>query len=82
MRTWMIVLTAVALAGCAGGANRVDATGPTVSYDVDSPREFEQAAARADDWCEDKYNLDARLVDSDAGYHTGNETVTFECAGD
>ena len=82
MRIWMSVLAAAALAGCAGGANRVDATGPTVSYDVDSPREYEQAAARADDWCEENYNRDARLVDSDSGYYAGDETVTFECTGD
>jgi hypothetical protein len=73
---------AVRSTGCTAGANRVDATGPTVSYDVDNQLEYEQAAERADDYCSDRYGGDARIVGSTPDYYGGDETVTFECVPD
>jgi hypothetical protein len=82
MRPWLIPLAAIALAGCAG-ADRVDATAPTVSYEVDSQLEYEQAAQRADEYCEDHYDGDARLVGAEDDYfYDGDETVTFACTRD
>ena len=79
MRLAMVVLTAaVILAGCvASGPQRVDASGPTVSYRVDSQREFDQAAERADEWCYENYRARARLADAGGDYN--RNVVTFEC---
>jgi hypothetical protein len=78
MRTTLIIVAAAALAGCVGsGPQRIDRTGPTVSYQVDSQRELDQAAARADEWCFENYRARARLVDQDSNYN--RDVVTFEC---
>ncbi|MGE0121195.1 MAG: hypothetical protein AB7S71_23735 [Dongiaceae bacterium] len=79
MRLAMVLLTAaVALGGCvASGPQRVDASGPTVSYRVDSQREFDQAAERADEWCYENYRARARLADAGGDYN--RNVVTFEC---
>lgn len=79
MRVVMVVLTAAAaLGGCAAsGPQRVDASGPTVSYQVDNQTEFDQAAQRADDWCYENYRARARLVDTRGDYD--RDVVTFEC---
>jgi hypothetical protein len=78
MRATLIALAATALAGCvASGPQRVDRTGPTVSYEVDSQREFDQAAERAAEWCYENYRGRARLVDQGGNYN--REVVTFEC---
>jgi hypothetical protein len=80
MRIWMIILTATALAGCAvNGADRVDASRPTVTYDLDHAAEYDEAAVRAEEWCSERYNGDARVVDEPGDY---DDTVTFECVGD
>jgi hypothetical protein len=78
MRVTLTILSAVAVAGCvASGPQRVDRTGPTVSYQVDSQREFDQATERASEWCYENYRARARVVDQDGGYNRA--VVTFEC---
>jgi hypothetical protein len=78
MRTTLTILAAAALVGCvASGPERVDRTGPTVSYQVDSQREFDQAAERAAEWCYENYRSRARLVDQGGNYN--RDVVTFEC---
>jgi hypothetical protein len=80
MRLAMAIVTAAAvLSGCvASGPQRVDASGPTVSYQVDSRRDFDQAAQRADEWCYENYRARARLVDTNGDYYN-RDVVTFEC---
>lgn len=78
MRATLTILGAAALAGCvASGPERIDRTGPTVSYRVDSQREFDQAAERADEWCYENYRSRARLIDQNGNYN--RDVVTFEC---
>ncbi len=81
MRTTLVITLAAlttTLAGCGmGGPNRVDASGPTVSYQVDSQQEFDQAAQRADAWCYENYRSRARLLDQGGNYN--RDVVTFEC---
>jgi hypothetical protein len=48
-----------------------------VSYQVDSQREFDQAAERAAEWCYENYRSRARLVDQGGNYN--RDVVTFEC---
>jgi len=78
MRPMLITIAAVALAGCAAsGPQRIDRTGPTVSYQVDSQYEFDQAAERASEWCYENYRAQARVIDQDSNYN--RSVVTFEC---
>jgi hypothetical protein len=81
MRTILIAFAAIAataLAGCGmGGPDRVDASGPTISYQVNSQRELSQAAERADEWCYENYRTRARLIENGDAYN--RNVVTFEC---
>jgi hypothetical protein len=71
--------TAVALAGCAAsGPSRIDAAGPTVTYEYDDERELQEAGYRAAEWCGENYGLDARLVHTGPASY-GNGVATFEC---
>jgi hypothetical protein len=73
----VILVAAAAVIGCPDSVRRVDATRPTVSYRVDSQREFEQATREADDWCYENYRARARLIET--GYADDRDVVTFEC---
>ncbi len=74
--TSMAALAALAaLAGCA--ARQVEATPPTVTYAFDSRSGYEEVARRADRYCDERYDLDAYLVDR--GRVSGGYEATFAC---
>lgn len=78
MRTIALTISVLALTACvASGPQRIARTGPTVSYQVNSQREFDQAARRADEWCYENYRARARLVDQNNNYN--RSVATFEC---
>jgi len=78
MRFLMLAIAVAVLAGCAGQASRTGATAPTVSYAFDGEDGFREAARHADEYCEDRYDRDARLAQP--VYGAGE--ATFVCVDD
>jgi hypothetical protein len=63
------------LAGCA--AYQTNASDPSISYRYADDDDYEEVAERADDYCDDHYDRDAILLDTDReddGYE-----ATFAC---
>lgn len=65
------------LSACADGGMRTDATPPTVSYTYDDDEDFDKIVAQAEDYCDDRYDQDAVLVDQDDEDSTYQ--ATFAC---
>ena len=64
MRALSIIVAAGVLAVLAACAPRqVDETPPTVTYAFESRRDYESVAEQADRYCDERYDLDAELVD-------------------
>lgn len=78
MRVVMIAGAFVVLAACADDARRTDASLPTVSYAYDNEDELREAAMRADDYCGEHYDRDARLAEP----VEGPGEATFVCVED
>lgn len=80
MRHALVIFSATSLAllsACAGGTTRTDASPPTVTYSYEDDDDYDKVASKADDYCDDSYDLDAVLVDRDdegSGYE-----ATFAC---
>jgi hypothetical protein len=78
MRIFLAALAAMALSGCLeNGMRGAAASGPTITFRLDSLAEFEQAGRRAADWCRHYHGRDARFVGSKAA--DDNDAVTYEC---
>lgn len=71
------VAALLALSACAGDGMRTDATPPTVSYTYDDDEDFDRIVAQAEDYCDDRYDQDAVLVDQDDEGSTYE--ATFAC---
>ena len=67
----MIVLTA-----CSSEARRVGATAPTVTYTYRNAAELRDAKDKADDWCDEHYNGQARPAER---WSDAKGEVTFLC---
>ena len=65
------------LTACANNGYRSDADEPTVSYKYDDRDDYNEVAERADDYCDDTYDLDAYLVDEDD--EGSDYEATFAC---
>jgi hypothetical protein len=67
MRQLLIVALAaslVSLSACA--VRQVESTPPTVTYAYSAEADYDDIEARADLYCEERYDADAVLVDRDA----------------
>lgn len=71
----ILFASAASLAAC--GGVQTEATAPTVSYTYATTDDYASVARKADDYCEDKYDKDAVLVDRDSG--TTGFRATFAC---
>ena len=78
MRYAMFLLAVALIAGCADRARRVDAAPPTVSYSYEDDEGLRDALRLADNYCDDRYDADARLVRS----ASERGRVTFACIRD
>jgi hypothetical protein len=79
MRYLVYFAAIIGLVGCSWvGAERVNAQRPSVSYEVTSDRQFQNAGMNADDWCSQNYGLRARLVDRRPASNA-SEVVVFDC---
>jgi hypothetical protein len=79
MRYLVYLAAVVGLVGCgSSGPQRVDAQRPSVSYEVSSDRQVQEAGTKADDWCSQNYGLRARLVDRRRVSDT-SDMVVFDC---
>jgi len=80
MRGVILVAAALSLAGCMGTPSRVDSSNPTVTYKYFGDTygsQFEQVSQRADEYCGQEFDKDAKLRNVDEG---GDEHfATFEC---
>jgi len=80
MRNVVLIAAALSLAGCMGAPSRVDSTNPTVTYKYFGDTygsQFEEVSARANDYCSQEFNKDARLRNVD---EAGDQNfATFEC---
>jgi hypothetical protein len=74
----VVVLALVVLAACGPSAQRVRATAPTVTFSYQNAAEFDAAAEQADEWCDDRYDAEARLIDR----WPANNEATFRCVPD
>jgi hypothetical protein len=67
MRQLLMVALAASLASLAACAVRqVESTPPTVTYAYNDEEDYDDIEARADLYCEERYDADAVLVDQDA----------------
>ena len=67
MRQLLMVVFAASLASLPACAVRqVEATPPTVTYAYSDEADYDDIEARADLYCEERYDADAVLVDQDA----------------
>ncbi|MEQ9609218.1 MAG: hypothetical protein RLN99_16285 [Kiloniellaceae bacterium] len=57
--------------------NTTETTDPTVSFNYTQADEAEQVADKADDYCDDRYDTDAYLIDTDRT--SGGYEATFAC---
>ena len=78
MRQLLIVALAASLASLSACAVRqVESTPPTVTYAYSAEEDYEDIEARADLYCEERYDADAVLVDQDA--EDGGYQAVFAC---
>ena len=65
MRHLRLALGIAMLAGLSacGSSEPTETTVPIVTYTYTDEDDFEEAAARAEDFCEEKYDREARLLD-------------------
>jgi len=71
------VAAALLLPAACSSYETTAATAPTVSFQYSALEEAEDVAEKADDYCDDRYDTDAYLVDTDKvanGYE-----ATFTC---
>ena len=79
MRHLVYFAAVIGLVGCSSaGAERVNAQRPSVSYEVNSDQQFQNAGMKADDWCSQNYGLHARLADRRPS-SSSSEVVVFDC---
>ena len=79
MTTFRLAAVAAALllpAACASHETTVAGT-PTVSFQYSALDEAEDVAAKADDYCDDRHDTDAYLIDTDKT--AGGYQATFSC---
>jgi hypothetical protein len=79
MNTLKLAAVAAALllpAACAS-YETTGATTPTVSFQYSALDEAEDVAEKADDYCDDRYDTDAYLIDTDEV--AGGYEATFSC---
>ena len=67
---------AAVLVACSGGPQQVDASAPTATYSYKNEAELRDASDKAKDWCDERYNANARPADR---WPTDNGEVTFVC---
>ena len=78
MRQLLIVALVASLASLPACAVRqVESTPPTVTYAYSAEAEYDDIEARADLYCEERYDADAVLVDQDA--EDGGYQAVFAC---
>ncbi len=65
----------VSLSACA--VRQVESTPPTVTYAYSAEEDYDDIEARADLYCEERYDADAVLVDQDA--EDGGYQAVFAC---
>lgn len=70
------VLLGLLPAACAS-YETTQATAPTVTFDYSAVEDAEEVAERADDYCEDRYDSDAFLIDTEQT--AGGYQATFSC---
>jgi hypothetical protein len=78
MRQLLIMALAaslVSLSACA--VRQVESTPPTVTYAYSAEEDYDDIEARADLYCEERYDADAVLVDQDA--EDGGYQAVFAC---
>ena len=66
------------LAACSSEPRRIGATAPTVTYSYLNDAELREAGDRAADWCDERYDANARPADR----WPANGEVTFVCVPD
>ena len=78
MRQLLIVALVASLASLPACAVRqVESTPPTVTYAYSAEEDYADIEARADLYCEERYDADAVLVDQDA--EDGGYQAVFAC---
>ena len=78
MRQLLIVALAAWVASLSACAVRqVESTPPTVTYAYSAEEDYGDIEARADLYCEERYDADAVLVDQDA--EDGDYQAVFAC---
>lgn len=71
------VAAALLLPAACSNTETTAATAPTVSFQYSVLEEAEEVAEKADDYCDDRYDTDAYLIDTDK---SGNGyEATFSC---
>jgi hypothetical protein len=64
MRSCIVLVTAAAMLGaCSSDAQRMGASAPTVTYSYQNAEQFRDASDKADDYCDELYDADARPLD-------------------
>lgn len=74
---WMALCMATLGLAPACTAYQTDATAPTVSYNYSDDDGYLEVSEKADDYCQENYNANARLVDRSTS--TGGYRATFAC---
>ena len=71
------VAAALLLPAACAGYETTGAEAPTVSFQYSALDEAEDVAGKADDYCDDRYDTDAYLIDSEKT--AGGYEATFSC---
>ncbi|GAB4234217.1 MAG: hypothetical protein Tsb0032_39770 [Kiloniellaceae bacterium] len=77
MKMTLVAAALAALPAACTVHEPVDATEPTVSFSYTEAEDAEEVAEKADDYCDDRYDNDAYLLDTDQ--QPGGYEATFAC---
>jgi hypothetical protein len=80
MRGSLLFAAAALLAACGDEPPpRTSASPPTVTYRPQTEQDYQKAAEKADDYCDNNYDAKARASDL---WHSAGGEVTFTCVPD